>query len=124
MTAAQQRPQQANPVQGLVVDGKLVLSKDGRYLTIYFADGSRLREHRNRFLSLLGAGFTPETPRPLTDAPQTMTTGFIAKTRMALSKDGNYLMVFFPGGRFVKHVNYLKSILGLAFEPAGKTQVS
>lgn len=122
MKATQQRTQQVNPVQGLVSDGKLVLSKDGRYVTIYFADGSKIREHRNRFLSILGAAFTPEAQKPLGDEPKTLTTGFIAKTRISLTKDGNYVMVFFPGGRFVKHVNYLKSILGIAFEPAAKAR--
>lgn len=124
MKATQQRTQQANPVQGLVTDGKLVLSKDGRYVTIYFADGSKVREHKNRFLKLLDAPFTPESQKSLADAPPTMATGYIAKTRLALTKDGNYVMVFFPGGRFVKHVNYLKSALGLAYESAAKTRVS
>ena len=122
MEATQQRTTQLTPVQGLVSDGKLVLSKDGRYVTIYFADGSKIREHRNRFLSILDAEFTPEAKKILDDEPKTLPTGFIAKTRISLTRDGNYMMVFFPGGRFVKHVNYFKSILGIAFEPAAKTR--
>jgi len=122
MKKLQQPPQPSAQIQGLVTDGKFVVSKDGRYVTVYFADGSKIREHRNRFLSILGAEFTPEAQKALGDEPKTLTTGFIARTRISLTKDGNYVMVFFPGGRFVKHVNYLKSILGIAFEPVAKAR--
>ena len=115
MKTQEQPSQRPNQVQGLVSEGRIILSQDGRYVTIYFADGSKLREHRNRYLAVLGAAFTREAQKPLGEAPETMTTGFIAKTRMALSKDQNYLTVFFPGGRFRKHVNYYKSVLNLAY---------
>lgn len=39
---------------------------------------------------------------------------------MMLSKDRNYLVIYFPGGRFTRHVNYVRACLGLAFEPVAK----
>ncbi len=122
MKTQQQTPTQPlNQVQGLVTDGKLVLSKDGRYLTFSFPDGSKLREHRNRFLSILGESFVPEAKKELNDGPQTLATGFIAKTRIVLSRDQNYVTVYFPGGRFVRHVNAIRSILDLKIKPVSKS---
>lgn len=60
MKKAQRTQQPTAQVQGLITDGKVVVSKDGRYVTVYFADGSRIREHRNRFLSVLGEPFVAE----------------------------------------------------------------
>jgi hypothetical protein len=116
----QQIRQPAAQVQGLVTDGKLVVNKDGRYVTIYFADGSKIREHRNRFLSALGEDFVTEPKRDRDESAATLTTGFIAMTRMMLSKDRNYLLIYFPSGRFARHVNYVRSCLGLNFEPVAK----
>ncbi len=121
----QQQPTQETTarVQGLVTDGHLVASKDGRYVSVYFADGSKIREHKNRVLSVLGAPFTREDPKGFgDDMPLTLTTGFIAKTRMMLSKDGLYLTIYFPGGRFIRHVNYVRAVMGL--ESADKPKAS
>jgi hypothetical protein len=118
-----QRTQQQQPaaqVQGLITDGRLVVSKDGRYVTIYFADGAKIREPRNRLLSALGESFTAEPKKERDESPATLTTGFIAQTRMMLSRDSNYLLIYFPGGRFIRHVNYVRASLGLAYEPVAK----
>lgn len=124
MKKSQQAPQNAAQVQGLVTDGKLVVSKDGRYVTVYFADGSKIREHRNRYLSALGESYIAEPKKERDESVATMTTGFIAKTRMLLSKDGNYLLIYFPGGRFTRHVNYVRSCLGLAYDPVAKSTMA
>lgn len=117
-------PQSPVQVQGLITDGRLVVSKDGRYVTVYFADGSKIREHRNRFLSALGAPFTAEPKKERNESAATLTTGFIAQTRMMLSKDGNYLLIYFPGGRFARHINYVRSCLGLSYKPAAMSAMA
>ena len=125
MKKTQQTQQQpAAQVQGLITDGRLIVSKDGRYVTVYFADGSKIREHRNRFLSALGESFVAEARKERDESATTLTTGFIARTRMMLSKDGNYLLIYFPGGRFTRHVNYVRSCLGLAYEPVAKSAMA
>lgn len=124
MKKTQPAQQPTAQVQGLITDGRLVVSKDGRYVTIYFADGSKIREHRNRYLSALGEPFTAEPKKDRDESAATLTTGFIARTRMMLSKDGNYLLIYFPGGRFTRHVNYVRSCLGLAYEPVAKSAMA
>ena len=44
MKKQEQVNQRSNQVQGLVSEGRIILSQDGRYVTIYFADSSKLRE--------------------------------------------------------------------------------
>ncbi len=42
--------------------------------------------------------------------------GFFAQPRIALSKDGEYLLHFLPGNMIVrKHINLYKKILGIPF---------
>lgn len=58
---------------------------------------------------------------------QTQTTkqfqGVFAQPRIALSKDGEYLLHFLPGNMIVrKHVNFYKKILGIEFTPKATTQ--
>ena len=43
---------------------------------------------------------------------------FINDVRMRLSKDGEHLLIFLPGGRIVrKHTNFVKRAMGLPFVP-------
>ncbi len=48
--------------------------------------------------------------------------GFFAEPRVALSKDGEYLLHFLPGNMIVrKHINLYKKILGIAYSPKATT---
>lgn len=46
------------------------------------------------------------------------TQGFFAEPRIALSRDGQYLLHFLPGNMVVrKHINLYKKILGVPYVP-------
>lgn len=112
--------QNNNQQTGFNANVQVYLNEEQGNLTHVLMGDVRIVMPINLYKQILGIPFTKKVQENEV-IPALRTYGLLARPRIYLSEDGNYLIHNVLGIRISKHVNYYKKILGNEYTPKIQT---